>query len=332
VSFAPGLTWGADHNLRNTYSMQYLFNVQRTLGSNSTLELGYTGNQVRKVHYLVNANAPLPGISLPDTREPYPEWHGIQFLNGDGIGNYNAFSAKLSQRFSRSLTTLFSYTWSKALDENSAIRGTGSDFTLENQRCRSCDYGPAGFNIPQRFVASILYSLPFGKGSRFLNHGGVVNHVVGGWQVSTITTIQSGTSINPDSWDSAGMGTGFPHSNRLHCVAGVSPVADNPTSDRYFVREAFRNTVAGEFGNCGRNVLIAPSTWNVDFSAMKDFRINEQHAIQFRMEMFNAPNHPAWGRPNAGWGSQTQTPAVSFGRIRGTSQLRQIQFALKYHF
>ncbi len=332
VSFAPGLTWGVDNNLRNTYSLQYLFNVQRALGSNSTLEFGYTGNQTRKVAYLVNANAPLPGITTFDAREPYPEWHGIQYLNGDGIGNYNAFSAKLSQRFSRGLTTLFSYTWSKALDENSAIRGTGSDFTLENQRCRSCDYAPAGFNIPQRFVASVLYNLPFGKGQRFLNHGGVVNHVVGGWQASTITTVQSGTSINPDSWDSAGMGAGFPHSNRLHCVAGVNPVADSPNPDRYFVREAFRNTVAGEFGNCGRNSLIAPSTWNVDFSAMKDFRITEGHAIQFRMEMFNAPNHPAWGRPNAAWGTQNQTPAASFGRIRSTSQLRQIQFALKYHF
>ena len=146
---------------------------------------------------------------------------------------------------------MFSYTWSKALDENSAIRGTGSDFTLKNQRCRSCDYGPAGFNIPHRFVTSVLYALPFGKGKRFLNRGGVVNQVVGGWQLSTITTIQSGTSINPDSWDSAGMGAGFPHSNRLHCVAGVNPVADNPNPDRYFVREAFRNVVAGEFGNCG---------------------------------------------------------------------------------
>ena len=99
VSFAPGLTWGADYNLRNTYTMQYLFNVQRTLGSNSTLEVGYTGNQSRKVAYLVNANAPLPGITTFDAREPYPEWHGIQFLNGDGIANYNALSGKLTQRF-----------------------------------------------------------------------------------------------------------------------------------------------------------------------------------------------------------------------------------------
>lgn len=332
VRFAPGLTWGADYSLPNTYSMQYLLNVQRALGKSSTLEFGYTGNQARKVAMLVNANAPIPGITTFDTREPYPEWHGIQWLTSSAIANYNAFSGKLSQRFSSGLTTLVSYTWSKALDENSAIRGTGADFTLANQRCRSCDYGPSGYNIPQRLVASILFPLPFGKGQRWLNRGGVVNQILGGWQLSTITTAQSGTSIVTESWDSAGMGAGFPHSNRLNCVAGVNPVADNPTSDRYFVREAFTNTVAGQFGNCSRNNLLAPSQVNIDFSTMKDFRLSENHRLQFRAEMFNAPNHPAWGRPSAAWGSQGANPAVSFGRIRSTQALRQIQFALKYYF
>jgi hypothetical protein len=332
VSFAPGLTWGADYNLPITYAMQYLFNIQRTIGNNSTLEVGYTGNQVRKAAYLVNANAPLPGITTFDAREPYPEWHGIQYLVADGIGSYNALSGKLTQRYGTNLTTLFSYTWSKALDENSAIRGTGSDFTLENQRCRSCDKGPAGYNVPHRFVGSVLYNLPFGRGQRFLDRGGFVNQVVGGWQLGAIATVQSGTSINPESWDSAGMGAGFPHSNRLHCVAGMSPVVNNPTPDRYFDPAAFRNTAAGEFGNCGRNSLIAPSQWNVDFSTMKDFQITERHRLQFRMEMFNAPNHPAWGRPSAAWGTQGAAPNAAFGRIRTTSQLRQIQFALKYYF
>src|SRR5215471_16463509 len=100
--------------------------------------------------------------------------------------------AKLTQRFGRNLTTLFSFTRSKALDENSAIRGTGNDFAPENPHCRSCDLGPAGFNVPRRFVASILYALPFGKGQTFLNHGGIVNHAFGGWQLSTITTVQDG--------------------------------------------------------------------------------------------------------------------------------------------
>jgi hypothetical protein len=323
--------------------MQYVFNVQRAIGNSSTVEVGYTGNQTRKLNYLVNANAPLPGITTYDLREPYPEWHGIQFLVSDGNGSYNALSGKLTQRFGSSLTTLFSYTFSKSLDTNSAIRGTG-EFTPANQRCRSCDYGPSGFNVPHRFVTSILYALPFGRGQRFLNRGGILGQVVGGWQVSTITTIQSGTPINPGSgWDAAGMGAGFPHSNRLHCVAGVNPVAANPTADDYwagsrlpngqFVPDGFRNPAAGEFGSCGRNSLIGPSRWNTDFSTMKDFRFGEQHTLQFRMEMFNAPNHPNWNNPSIAFGSQNPTTAVvGFGRIRGTSQMRQIQFALKYFF
>lgn len=332
VRFAPGLTWGADNNLRTTYSLQYLLNVQRTLSESSVLELGYTGNVSRRINYLINANAPLPGITPFDAREPYPEWHGIQFLNGDGIGNYNAFSAKLTQRLTSRMTAMFSYTWSKALDENSAIRGTGSDFTLMNPRCRSCDYSYAGFDVPQRLVVSLLYNLPFGKGQRLLNNSALADAVVGGWQLSTITNLQSGTPINPESWDSAGMGAGFPHSNRLNCVSGVNPIASTPHPDRYFVREAFTNVTAGQFGNCARNALRAPSNWNVDFSAMKDFKIHEAHTLQFRMEMFNAPNHPAWGRPSAAWGTQGAAPNAAFGRIRSTSQLRQIQFALKYSF
>ena len=118
----------------------------------------------------------------------------------------------------------------------------------------------------------------------------------------------------------------------MNCVAGAAQVAPNPNPDRYFAPGAFTNTTAGQFGTCGRNNLIAPSQWNIDFSTLKDFRVSEKHSLQFRMEMFNAPNHPAWGRPNAQWGSSNTAASTGFGRIRSTSQLRQIQFALKYYF
>lgn len=348
--FTPGLTWGADYNLATSYTLQYLFNVQRALGKNSTVEVGYTGNQGRKLEYLINPNAAIPGITVLTQREPYPEWNQMQFIAGDGTSSYNAFSAKLSQRFGSHLTTLFSYTWAKALDTISSIRGTnGADFTIEDQRCRACSYGPSGFNIPHRFVSSILYSLPFGKDRRFANRGGVIDQIIGGWQVSTIATVQSGAPINPGAgWDAAGQGSGFPHSNRLNCVSG-NIVAANPTTDAYwagttvispttglptgFIPDAFRNLTAGQYGTCGKNSLIGPSRWNVDFSTMKDFRFTEKHTLQFRMEMFNAPNHPAWNSPSTAFGNQNVTTANNgFGRVRGTSQLRQIQFALKYSF
>src|SRR5437870_4313052 len=87
---------------------------------------------------------------------------------------------------------------------------------------------------PHRFVSSILYSLPFGEGKRFANHGSVLNQVVGNWQLSTIVTVQSGAPINPGAgWDAAGQGSGFPHSNRLNCVSG-NIVAANPTTDAYW--------------------------------------------------------------------------------------------------
>ena len=76
----------------------------------------------------------------------------------------------------------------------------------------------------------ILYTLPFGKGQRFLNHGGIVNQVVGGWQVSTITTLQSGLPIDTTSWDSAGV-VFIPNSNRTNCVAGVTRCSPNPTAN-----------------------------------------------------------------------------------------------------
>jgi hypothetical protein len=334
VTLPVGLTWGADYHLPTTYSMTYLLNIQRTLGKSTTLEAGYSGSGSRHLANLINAAQPLPGSTPIVTRLPYPEFGaaGIQFLKDDGVGNYNGLGAKISQRFGNNLTTLFSYTWSKSLDDGSAIRGPGNDFVAQDARCRACDYGYSTFDVPHRFVASVLYSLPFGKGQRFLNHGGVLNQVVGGWQVSTITTIQSGSTTETSSWDSAGV-VFSPNGNRTNCYAGVNQVFDNPTAAGYFNPAAFYNTVAPEFGNCARNNLRGPKQVNIDFSTFKDFRIAERQAIQFRLEMFNAPNHVELGTPNTGWGSSNKAPSANFGTITGTrANMRQIQFALKYNF
>jgi len=110
-------------------------------------------------------------------------------------------------------------------------------------------------------------------------------------------------------------------------------VFDNPTANAWYNPAAFYNTVAPEFGNCARNNLRGPRQVNIDFSTVKDFRIREGHALQFRMEMFNAPNHVELGTPNTGWGSSNKAAVSSFGQITGTrASMRQIQFALKYNF
>jgi hypothetical protein len=335
VTIPIGLTWGADHNLPTTYSMQYVVNVQRAFSDSTTLEVGYNGSQSRHLDNLINAGAPIPGTASVITRLPYPEFGaaGIQFLKADGIANYNGIGAKLSQRLGNNLTTLLSYTFSKSLDDGSAIRGPGNDFVPPNARCRACDYGPSDFNVPHRFVGSVIYSLPLGKGQRFLSQGRVLDEVVGGWQVSTITTLQSGAITETSSYDSAGV-VFSPNGERLNCIAGVNPVLSNPNATNWYNAAAFSNPVAGTFGNCGRDNLRGPKQVNIDLSAIKDFHITERQALQFRMEMFNAPNHVELGTPAANWGgSSSVAPPSNFGSITSTrANMRQIQFALKYNF
>jgi hypothetical protein len=337
VTIPIGLTWGVNPHLPTTYSMQYLLNVQRTLGKSTMLEVGYIGTQSRHLDHLINQNQGILGTQAVALRLPYPEFGGagIQYLTADGTGNYNALSARLTQRMGTSLTTSFAYTFSKSLDNTSAIRGPGNDFAPENSLCPlKCEYGPSDFNVPGRFVASVIYTLPFGKGQHFLNHGGIVNEVVGGWQFSTIVTAQSGLPTEASSWDS-GLTNFAPPSSRLNCT-GLSPSVSNPSIFGWFSAAAFSNPLAGSFGNCGRDNLQDPHQVNIDFSAIKFFRITEKQRLQLRMEMFNAPNHVELGAPNVSWnGTQNTAPPSNFGWITALANgasMRQIQLALKYSF
>ena len=160
-----------------------------------------------------------------------------------------------------------------------------------------------------------------------------MNQVVGGWQLSTITTLQSGGVVTTASWDSGG--TNFiTNATRLNCVAGVDPVLPNNNQNGWLNPAAFSNTLAGTFGNCSRDNLRGPWRGTQDFSIVKSFRIAEQKNLEFRTEMFNLPNHVVLGNPGAGWGNgASATPSATFGRITSTAaNMRQIQLALKLNF
>jgi hypothetical protein len=351
VHLTPGLTWGVSTDIGTPYSMMYLFNIQRQLGSSATLEMGYTGLLDRHLQNQNNGAGLLPGITSAVSRAPYPEFAaGIELTEGTGKGNYNGMSVKLTQRFKAGLTTLVGYTWSKALDDGSAIRGTTltnaatGDMYPQDPRCRHCDYGPSAFNTPARLVTSVLYELPLGKGKGLLNRGGILNQLVGGWQTSSIFTVASGRPLYPYSgWDAAGQVI-VGNLDRLDSN-GIDPYlpADKQSANQWFNLAAFRNVQPGKFGNMGRNILSGPGVWNLDFSAIKNFNLTERQSVQFRFETFNSPNHAALGNPITNWGGSSPTPAPNFGQIRDTVtggvatrgtayDMRQLQFALKYIF
>ena len=336
VTLPVGLTWGANRHLPDSNSTTFVLNAQRSFGRATTAEVGYAGSLHRHLQYLTNLNQGILNASLPAVqRLPYPEWgaSGIQWVNADGVGSYHALAGKFTQRFGTNLNTLLSYTWSKALDTASNIRGPSTDFSPQDARCPlSCEKAPSAFHVPQRFVASILYSLPFGKGQHFLDRGGIANQVVGGWQLSTITTLQSGGVVTTSSWDSGG--TNFiTNATRLSCVPGVNPVLPNPSANGWYNPAAFSNPVAGTFGTCSRDNLRGPWRGTQDISIVKLFPIAERTNLEFRTEMFNAPNHVILNNPTASWGNgSSPTPSGNFGKITGAGNMRQIQFALKLNF
>jgi hypothetical protein len=182
-----------------------------------------------------------------------------------------------------------------------------------------------------------VYELPFGTGKRWLTEGGAAKWLLGGWQVSGVTFLQSGFPFSPATGRNlAGTGTLNERPDRI--CNGNLPVGDR-TVDRWFDTSCFTNAdmeaalAAGNprFGNSGRNIMDEPG-WQVwDINLYKDTPINEDLTIQFRFEMYNAFNMPHFQRPNRtvdtpGYGQITAQPDI------GGGSPRSIQFGLKFLF
>ena len=266
--------------------------------------------------------------SLAQGLQPFPQIGSVSTFNENiGQSSYNALYAKLQRNFSNGFSLLASYAWSKTLtDADSTLIGQlaggfQNPFNLKGEKAVS------GYDYPQTFALSHVYELPFGKNKAFLNGGGVLNAVVGGWEISGIHHAQSAV---PAHFDCA---TGLPGSSpcfRFSLNPGVSPYSAaklsgqlDPLNDAYLNKDAFsdpnsdeRLTKGGgfQFGSLPRNVgsIRYPITPLSDFSFIKRTTISERATAEFRVELFNAFNQHRLGAPN-------QNPnSTAFGHISGT--------------
>lgn len=314
------------YDRRTPRTHMYLLNIQRELPGSIVLEVGYLGSQSRHLEQLRAVNEAIPGPGGISTRQPFPEFGRIQLVDASGIGNYNGLGGKVTKRYSNGMTFLSSYTWSKSIDTGSAIRTHDGDTLFpQNSYCLRCERALSSFHTAHRWVNSVLYELPFGKGRSVNLENGFLNAVFGGWQLGSILAWQTGFPFTIFSGsDRSNTGAGFDRPN----ATGVSPrdIAQRTTA-RWFNTAAYVLQPANTHGNVGRNTEISPGIFSWDASLHKNFYITEQHRLEFRWEVFNAPNHPNWGLPN----SNVQAPA--FGSITSTrTNMRQQQLALKYYF
>ncbi len=309
----------------------------------------------------------------------YP-FHSVSTPKFDGTSIYHGLNLRVQKRFSHGLHFLAAYTASKKITNASTIilaqaivnpvsatrsAGVGGragalglrfngDYyeDRDNRRDRIIAFD----DIPQMFNLAVAYELPFGKGKPYLNQGGILNVLFGGWKLATNFNTQSGLPLAitcPGNALSARCNLiGDPkfqgsRSKEERIRQWINPGAFEPPfgSDESFWNNYDPNDDrAYVFGNAGARLpsIRSPGFWNSDMALSKRFPISESKYFEFRWEAFNAFNHQNLGLPDTSFclppgadGSQNSVryEGCSFGRITNVqTDPRSMQFALKVFF
>jgi len=351
-----------DANLGSGYAQQWNVAGQRELMRNMVVEVAYAGSKITHVGIPdTNVNqlsasqlalgAPLltrvpnpffgqiprssslgdPTIPLAQLLKPYPRFTNVTFYrNNVGNTNYNALQAKLEQRLTSGLSFLISYTRSKLIDEASSVfdasilTGPIANFPVADSFNRQLERDLSTGDIPNVFVASFTYELPFGKGKRF-NPGGLMDKLVGGFEVAGVVTLQSGLPLAVTQATNFNAFAGF-GTQRPNLVADPDLPGSQQTTSQFFNTAAF--TLAPQFtiGTSSRNPVRGPHYRNADVAIIKRTYFGETRNVEFRAEFFNLTNTPPLGAPN------TVFASAGFGSITSAGDPRVIQFGLKVNF
>jgi hypothetical protein len=328
--------WYRDPKAKNPYSEQWNFGVQRQLSPNTVMTANYVGSQSHRltVGGLYNvALTPGPGTPAEVTaRQPYPYISPTFYDRSIGNSSYNGFQFSTNHHGSNGLNYLVAYTWSKSIDVGcSGFFGIES-CSIQNPYNIKGDRSVSGFDLTHVLTASAVAPLPFGKGRRFANSSGLVNYLVGNWQLNGILTLTSGVPYyvyissdipNIGNFAPAIAGNGNVRANQIG-----DPHLSSPSTQEWFNTAAFAPPAPFTFGNSGRNSLRADWFKNLDLSLFKDFSFGESKSLQFRAEAFNVTNTPTWGIPVNDLNNHAQ-----FGSITTTRSIeRQLQLSLKLYF
>ncbi|NWF83619.1 MAG: TonB-dependent receptor [Bryobacteraceae bacterium] len=335
----------ADQNPATT--MNFSFGIQQQVGT-WAFDASYVGGLSRHLLgsrninaipmyarfvdvYPGNADPTNPKVPLPDNfLRPYYGWGDINYRNSGYTSNYNSAQFSVNKRYSKGLQMGVAYTFSKTL----GVADTDTAGLSPYFSPKSRNYGPLGFDRPHVFVANYIYDTP-----KFAEKIGVkpLRWVLDDWQISGMTTIQSGAPFTPgfglvssEEWTGSGEGA------RVNVVGNPNLPKDQRTFDRWFDTSVFTMPERRTFGNAGVNIMRHPGIHNWDISVTKRFPLfGEGRWIQFRTEMFNAWNHTQFSSVGSGTQFNNTTGvnvSPTFGVINGTRDPRLIQLSLRAVF
>jgi hypothetical protein len=309
---------------------QYNITVERELGNDFAVEIGYVGSRGRYLGRRYNLNQPIPTGLNPNgslaTVRPYPQFGDIQYQSQDASSDYNALQISARRRTANGLTALLSYTFSRAHDNASSTNNstTGTQKFPQDIYDLAAEWALSDFHRAHQFTGSLNYELPVGRGRRFLKDaGGFTQAVLGDWQVNGIITLLSGRPFTPQysAADVAQQRPDLVGDPKANIPDGL---AFNPAA---FERPVATAQEPNLYGNAGRNILIGPTFRNVDLSFSKSFRMTRDVRLQVRIETFNLLNTANFQVP------VFLLDSSNVGRYTSTAnEAREWQFALKVLF
>ena len=329
-------------DFKNPEAWNWNFTVERQIWWNSIVSAAYVGRVGIHLQREANINQPSiatilanPGVNL-DSLRPFKGYNSVRETDNIARARYDSLQLSWNRRFTRGPQIGAAYTMSKSRDNGSAQRDI-----IPNTYDASNLWGQSDFDVRHIFIASYLYDLPFFKNSN------LTGKLLGGWQLSGIVQMQTGTSNTTTiaaGTDFAGVGQDGSMSGGgqfwqvLQNPTVQHQIAQNGSSDNLYwfnVRDSSgnlvvaapaKNTFVAQQGI--RNQIHNPGFENWNTGLFKAFAIKERFQVQFRAEAFNVLNHPNWGGA-----SYNPTNLATFGKITGkTNDVRNLQLSLKLRF
>jgi len=325
-----------NYSLRNTpmeYTEQFHVDIQHELAGGVVLDVGYVGNRGVNLQFTRDINqVPASKLGQGQSARPYPNFNMINAALFDGWSSYNALQVTAKKQLSHDLMFQANYSWAKAMDTITNAgwgggAGSADRVGYQNANDIRANYGRAATDIRHMINGNIVYVLPFGHGKMFLNQGGVVDAIIGGWRLSSLFQVRGGLPFSPvigSNNSGALSGTWRPN------VAPAGTACD-PAGllNKCLNGVVFKAPQQNTFGNAGRNILTGPNWRTVDLSLLKDFSLSSLHEgmkVQLKFQATDVFNHPNVGFPDHDYESS------GFGQVSYANTSRQMQLGAKISF
>jgi hypothetical protein len=315
-----------ERRARTPYNQNWQVGFQRQIGNSWFAEVDYAASKGAKLPVVLNLNQVRPELwstTVTIAQRPFPQYASAIALYNDGNSIYHSLQAKLEHRWMNGLLVSMAYTFSKFIDDLDAP-ARSNRAPVQNVYNLKAERGIGGYDTPHRFVANYVWSVPVGRGGKYLNELPVAKEIIGGWQVAGITEFQVGLPIQVTQRQN-NLG-GFTDTQRPDQIAPAGLPRGDRTIYKWFNTSAFVASAPLKAGTAPRFPLHGTGINNWDIALQRNFRIQERLTMQFRGEFYSAFNHPNFNNPT------TQVGNPAYGTISGAGGNRIIEFALRFFF